>query len=479
MILTKLSASAVDTADPNSAFGCPRKFHFQYVQKLRPPQDSSAELGEAVHKSIEHYLQHKGDTGNALHPMALAAKDIIDEYIPRRKMIEYAFGPSNNLSAPLLTAHGIPFSGRIDLLLPPDSYGRLPWEIVDWKTTSDIARYAKTRGEAARSTQMITYMAWLFLNDAGIDRARGAFVYMQTRGRKAEKVAVDFDRAAVERGWTGVESMVKSCVDIAAENDVTKVEPNLNACNVARGCPFRDRCPRSAVTAVQFFQTLPVAPHAVPTKAHDMSLLDRFRAQAAAASTPAPASAPVGPAPVGNPPAAAPSAPAAPAAPPAATPPERPSAKRLLIGDVTPAAPTPAPTPEEPRKAGRPKGSKNKPKDTDFKLPETRPPTFTPAEDLLPKTPAGRLEKVSAMIADGFIPADTGVKLLQAPSRITRAVVRRGITIPTGQFANVRLDVELEMTGEIDLNELTRRVTEELLRQAEEFQLNPNPPASK
>ena len=193
------------------------------------------------------------------------------------KKIEHKFGPGD---AQVLTAQGIPFSGRIDMLVLacPEEPNT---EIVDWKTTSNIQRYAKSHDEMRKMTQVITYLEWFFRQGLAPDEpVRASLVYFQTKGNHAERVTSIFDREYVARRWTIIEGMVKTILHVAAETDIRKVEPNPRACDMARGCPFRDRCPRGDPLGV--LSAFPQNQGAV------MSLLDRFKMPAAVAPQPQP-----------------------------------------------------------------------------------------------------------------------------------------------------------------------------------------------
>jgi hypothetical protein len=63
---------------------------------------------------------------------------------------------------------------------------------------------------------------------------------------------------------------------------------------------------------------------------------------------------------------------------------------------------------------------------------------------------------------------------------LSRVVVRKGLTINTGNFQNAKIEVEMEMTGDVDVAELGARVDRELERQAAPFMtLDPNPKVTK
>jgi hypothetical protein len=230
-IIKRLSVSQVEKFDPTTPFGCNRRWWLRYVARLPEPQDASQELGEQVHAQIEHYLK-TGEDG--LGPIARAGKHLMPAPGPDL-IIEHSIGGTE------LTALGIPFSGRIDLLNPRET----PLEVLDWKTSSDIARYAKTPGQLRTSTQMVGYAKWAFGRTAS-EQLRLSHVYFQTRGRRAaEKITCTVDRETVTLAWRSVETIVGAMVEVARETESSKVEPNWNACTMGKGCPYSTHCPRS------------------------------------------------------------------------------------------------------------------------------------------------------------------------------------------------------------------------------------------
>ena len=402
MTLAKLSVTAVETFDPNTPFGCNRKFHFQYVQGIKPPPDSSLELGSAVHTSIENYLR----TGvNGLHPVALSGKHLIDPYLEREIDIERWFDGTGQHGVPLL-AEGIPFVGKIDLIARggPDGHH----EILDWKTSSDIARYAKTVPQLRSSTQLMTYLEWFYRQLPGFsDPLRATLVYFQTRGNRAERVTTVVDREHVAKGWDRIECTVRNILDVARERDISKVEPDLTKCDIARGCPFRSRCPK-----VDPFGILSAAPIG-----ENMSLLDKYVKAAAPAPAPQP--------------------PPAEAAPPPPLPKVEPPPPRITAPEApAPKAEAPAAKAEEPKRGpGRPRRQVLA---TDFKP--------------LPNAPLVSEAPKAEVVA----------------GTVTKVTVRHGLTVNLGNYQSARVEVELEATG-MSVDDLGKRVQDELEKQAKPY----------
>src|SRR5262249_34814027 len=82
------SMSQITTFDPVQYGGCPRRWYYKYVLNLPEPPFKAGEIGENVHKQIEHYLK----TGeNTLGDLARAGQHLLPK--PGKDLeVEYSFG---------------------------------------------------------------------------------------------------------------------------------------------------------------------------------------------------------------------------------------------------------------------------------------------------------------------------------------------------------------------------------------------------
>jgi hypothetical protein len=265
-VIERLSVSQLETFDPNSTWGCPSKWWFKHVAKISEPPNAAAETGSAMHRRIEIYLRanqrrwgsgviHRAAAGDWLEALELSGKGFIDEVRGRAIGIEYHFDGQ-------LRGAGIPFAGYIDVLLPD--------EVLDWKSTSDIGRYAKTERQVAESIQMTGYSKWYFNRFPARDTVRNTQVFFQTSGKRyAKKVSCQVTRDHTVNRWTAVESTVRLLSATALEVNSDKVEKDTTKCRMGRGgCPYFSIC----------------NPYKKDT--FDMSLLDLFSDPAPAAQTP-------------------------------------------------------------------------------------------------------------------------------------------------------------------------------------------------
>lgn len=145
-VLRYLSVSQLDKFDERVDGGCERRWWFRYVARKPEPERAPAKLGTQIHAQIEHYLKTGQDT---LGPLARAGSrfiprpgsDLLVEY-PFGRLWEHAPAGYHGPVVSLLSAGGVPFVGKVDLLhtrgfwLDDEGVERLEPgvpEIVDWK----------------------------------------------------------------------------------------------------------------------------------------------------------------------------------------------------------------------------------------------------------------------------------------------------------------------------------------------------------
>lgn len=243
--LKRLSVSQVQTFDASQDGGCARKWYFEKVLGKKPPETKSQAIGTEVHRQIEHYLKTGEDV---LGPIARSGKHFIPAPNPELIAVEVPFNGQ-------LKAAGIPFVGSIDLVNASGAYldeqgelcdlGEGVVEVCDWKTSGDVAKWAKPGSALMRTVQMPGYGVFVSQVLPGIEKVRLSHATFQTKGAKAavkSTVLVPVEKL-IER-WTTVEGVVREMKDVAHEKEIEKVPMNLSACSAFGGCPHADICPR-------------------------------------------------------------------------------------------------------------------------------------------------------------------------------------------------------------------------------------------
>jgi hypothetical protein len=242
--IERLSASQVSSFDPETTWGCNRRWWFRNIQGKKEPQNKSMMEGEATHAEIEHFLK----TGvNGMGPVALSAF----EYMPKPgtpgMLVEHTIADGE------LFGCGVPFTGKIDVFMAEED----PPRIIDWKTSSNVMLYKKQPSALKVDTQVLTYAMWA-LSSRPVDQVNVELVFMQTgRSRYSDNSKVTLERAEVEAGWRGVEAVVTRMLDTAQAERVEDIQPTEGHCQVGRSrCPHFDYCPRSGVFSMSSFLDL-------------------------------------------------------------------------------------------------------------------------------------------------------------------------------------------------------------------------------
>ncbi len=252
-----LSSSTLMSSDPGTTEGCLRKFHYEKVMGLKPPQTPQQAAGVELHAQNELYL----DTGDksGFGPLALAGQFMLPK--PKtedpRILIEHDIAGGDLETAPL-RARGIPIVGYIDLIHWQDTgeenrvdpTGTV--EVLDWKTSSD-PKWIKTPKEMASTLQMTTYGKWA-VEVKKAEWVRLSHGYYFTKGRHApRKVSLRVHRDEINERWEYVEKLAGSLVDVVKETNPDNVPANTRACGAYRGCPHASYCSAAQHNSIAAF----------------------------------------------------------------------------------------------------------------------------------------------------------------------------------------------------------------------------------
>jgi hypothetical protein len=293
-VIQYLSASGISAGDPTQPGGCLRRWFYRYVLGIKEPFTGDKRLGVKVHNEIEHLLR----TGEVtLGHIAMAAR----HFIPNPND---SFLVEQEIKGWEVTCAGIPVIGKIDFVNPNsvhiDAQGSLAMdppgtiEVNDWKTTSNIARWAKTGADLKKTIQMPLY-GTACAREFDAEHVRLSHVYMQTRGRTAaRKSTILVTRDELEKRWEQIEDVARTLIDVATETDVAKVPASRHSCSAYSGCFFSDRCPRSRTDTLESVFGVTKARQ---IQGEDMSTVQQqlaaMQAQAPATVAPAPAEIPL------------------------------------------------------------------------------------------------------------------------------------------------------------------------------------------
>jgi hypothetical protein len=295
--LRRTSVSQLQTADPSTNEGCPRKWAYDKVFGLDPePSTPAQETGTEHHGYMETYLK-SGEIrlpDRILRNLHFVPKPGLDLLVEHPTIPVMTDGSSGLAHAPLRAA-GIPVVGYIDCV-----HGRLdnpggteiedtrdpPGTIAvwDWKFTGSM-EYAKSGPDLVKTIQMAGYGKYRF--DVGWpgELVRLGHGYFPARGR-GEPRSIRVDRTAIEKSWEHAESVARLLIDVAKETDPEKVPANRKACNA-----FKKKCIYAAegICTAGMHNSLAKLVGAKPTPEDlimPVSLLDRLGKTGLQAPTP-------------------------------------------------------------------------------------------------------------------------------------------------------------------------------------------------
>ena len=205
-----LSPSGMSKGDHDQPGGCLRLWHGKYVLGKKEPFTKQQKVGVEAHSQIEHYL----NTGEKkLARLTMSASHLIPE--PDVSMqVEHKIQPGE------LFVEGIRVVGHIDLVNPTGLYmsadGVLTQdpkgtvEMLDWKTTSNIEKWAKKGHTLIKTIQMPLYGQWA-AEQFEAEHVRLSHVYMQTKGTPcAEKMTALVSRENLAKRWVEIEAIART-----------------------------------------------------------------------------------------------------------------------------------------------------------------------------------------------------------------------------------------------------------------------------
>jgi hypothetical protein len=260
-LVVEISASQIGAWDL-----CQRKWAYTYVAGIRSPSNASAALGSAVHEKLERHML-KGEAfdttpreDGAVTVDAIAAQAA--PYVPRQWLaieapFRLAVTPRGSIigsgdeveaveeakryAAGTTSWHDgsdldvVILNGRIDVI-------RDAFTVMDWKTSKDIRRYAKTPEDLETDPAAIIYAAALetATKRRSYEGTSLVWVYLSTRLKGAKSVSTAI------QGVRRLPMLAPQLEGIVAARRAWKspedAPPNPAGCMAYGGCFFRDRC---------------------------------------------------------------------------------------------------------------------------------------------------------------------------------------------------------------------------------------------
>lgn len=233
---------------------CPRKWHIQYKEGIKPPPTPNLAIGESTHTIFQDVYEgarppldlDPDDTAVPIQERSLSEL-LKDERLPRPNsgtlLVEY---PRDYMLG--IRAAGVPVKGRIDLLHLLYRPGQV--RIIDLKTSSSIRKYGLSPAELATNTQLVLYAHWAFERDPLLESITVTHAYAGTKKVEADVVDSDpLDRAHVQGQFAVIETSVAQMTETARVSSWEAVAGNEDACWDYGGCPFQQMCGACGIEA--------------------------------------------------------------------------------------------------------------------------------------------------------------------------------------------------------------------------------------
>lgn len=224
--LVRASPSSINKFDSSTTWGCERKWWFRYVAGLDEPTTGNQSLGTEVHWVLEYALspkdfQHLGlkPVSDAAIELANEASSFITEISPKVLHVEEAFTTS---------IAGVLVTGFCDVVTNDG--------IIDWKTSSNIRKYAKTEDELKRDTQMLIYANAFHPELSEVNITHGNF---DTGKKLFEPRTVTITQREIKEHIVGYVTPLLNSMKLAVAVDVTALPKCPDKCFM---CPFRAPC---------------------------------------------------------------------------------------------------------------------------------------------------------------------------------------------------------------------------------------------
>lgn len=394
--IIKTSASAIESFDDSTSFGCQRRWFFKSVLKLPEPPRDNLTLGTNLHSAVENFLI-KGAPGemkpevqrlfHAIKPEAIRVRD--EGFVALEHPIDFLLVPD------------VRIIGRIDVLRKNGP--------LDWKTSSDVGKYAPTPYKLARSIQMLVYAKWQdsvhFEGNTIGAPTQVTHVYVQTKGTPVtQRIDAVMTPTLLTEGISRVINIareMKSAQSLPhSPEGAESLRPDRTKCraNTKMPCPYLNVCPMEKAAMSSALERLKARLNTAPMPPAQKAVVDAVKAMPVQSIVPpdAPAPAPVEKF-MAVPPPRSESAPPPkerklviqePASEPTPEVLSKPSAEPSAAVTSTVTAP-PAATDEAPKRGrGRPPGAKNKPKDVNVVTPDERAAAISEARENVVRSPA-------------------------------------------------------------------------------------------
>jgi len=248
--VTTYSASQLSKLDE-----CERAWGWRYIAGIKTPTHPAAALGTEVDDTqLQPYLREDRPLDFSRESGHIAASALA--FLPPPKHPGLEVQRHFEFSSPSEEGRDLEvrFQGYVDLWLPkgglplPDGVpplvnGRVPPIVSDFKTTSDIGKWAKSPAVLSTDPQAMIYAFWAMWETRSpvVDLV---WIYMQTRGaRKSARKHLRIDSSHVATQMMRLDSKAIYAETLKRTvTDPLALKANPDQCEAYGGCPYRSMC---------------------------------------------------------------------------------------------------------------------------------------------------------------------------------------------------------------------------------------------
>jgi len=209
---------------------CPRKHHYQYVQKVETPSSDAQDYGKQCHSYLEGYLKgelvefpkdwHGKTCKAALENLPKPHSGDVERYFEIKL---------DKLSVPLI--------GYMDYCSFDQASNTAI--LLDHKIVKDD-KYLLTSEKLAQTNQIIVY-SYFLLDLYKASSVDASYLYIKRGGGWSKKITTHLDSGYVEKSFSNIADRLEKLEQNYSlkEEDATQI---LSACEKWGGCPFKDKC---------------------------------------------------------------------------------------------------------------------------------------------------------------------------------------------------------------------------------------------
>jgi len=237
MISAKHTPSHLSASQMATFVDCPRKWWFAKVAGLPQKSSASADLGKAIHASLEQWARAKTEPVSRF--LSSQHMQVVEPALQAGLLPNpHTFEPEEEISLPDFP---LPVVGFIDVLYYDGS-------ILDYKTTSSL-RWALDEDGLRRSWQALFYGVWSIRRNPQQQTLTFAHLYMTTREPYgARLVKIDWTREELEQAYAQARGLGQLVVETGRIEHAHRVPTQLSACRKYGGCAFADYCNKEEVS---------------------------------------------------------------------------------------------------------------------------------------------------------------------------------------------------------------------------------------